>query len=155
MKISFPLAMAMVAALFLFQYLFYIQFQKHSRTFNELHSDSNNLGITTLITSVKAELIEAEKQKMDKNEASMFTLEDFDIEIQFVVKSNLQQTGKANFEFVVVDNTTNIEFQKLHKLKLHMKAVEPQEIISSTPTKSISHKETKVIGQKLLEEARQ
>ncbi len=150
-KLSIPTIIIGLALLLLFQYFFYIRSEGIKKEFYSNQANSEGLGITTLITSVKKELMEAEHQRQAGEQKAMFILEDFDIEIQFIIKSGSQQSGKSNFEFFVVDTSTNIELQKLHKLKIHMKAAPPKTNVFKPAEKRInSNRKTKTIDDELL-----
>jgi len=91
------------------------------------YTDDGKLDIQKLITEVKSELYETEQARIKKGEASLFKLEDFDLEISFVVRANSKQGGSVTYQVVTVDSEIQTGLERVQKLKLHMKAIPPPE----------------------------
>jgi hypothetical protein len=87
---------------------------------------SARLGVKELIEKVKSELVATEKKRIESNEAPLFLLKDFELEINFVVKEGTTQKGDVDFKVVTVGGTSDYTTEQTQKIKLVMTAVPPQ-----------------------------
>jgi hypothetical protein len=87
-----------------------------------------SLGITDLIRRVKADLGAAQADMERHHEMALFRLEDFDLEISFVVRAADGVHAKTGYELVAVEGDSRIESEKVQRLKLHMRVVDPTRV---------------------------
>jgi K+ transporter len=88
--------------------------------------NSTRLGVQELIEKVKSELIATEKKRVEANEAPLFMLQDFELEINFVVKENTTQKGDFDFKVITVGSAADYGSEKTQTIKLRMTAAQPQ-----------------------------
>ena len=93
-------------------------------------SDGGGLGIKDLIRDVREELAESERART-KEEAAMFRVEEFDLEISFIVRADIKQAGKANYQVLTVDTEARTARENVQKLTLRMKAEPPTKGVAS------------------------
>jgi hypothetical protein len=103
---------------------------------------SDTLGVADLVRHVKSELQRAAIQ--GKNEAPLFKLKDFELEVSFVaeVKSN------GGVQFNVVTAGTDVRTERTQKLTIKMDAFQPQRA-NSRPSPGQPHMqktEVEIIG---------
>lgn len=82
---------------------------------------SSELGIKDLILKVKKELAETERDR-PINEAALFKLRDFELEVNFIVKTRHAASGKVDYEVVAVGADTEIGTERIQRIKLRMDA---------------------------------
>lgn len=85
------------------------------------------LGVQELIEKVKSELVGTEKKRVEANESPLFMLQDFELEINFVVKENTAQKGDFDFKVVTVGGAADYGYEKTQRIKLRMSVVQPQQ----------------------------
>ena len=107
-------------------FLLVVMLYNHRRAASTSAKDSAELGVQDLIEKVKSELIKTEQKRIDAEQAPLFELKDFELEVSFVVKTSNKESGKAEFEVVTVGGETEFSSEKIQKIKLHMTAVQPQ-----------------------------
>lgn len=102
------------------------------------HDQEELLGVTDMVRQVKAELEAAEQERIERNEAALFLLESFDLEINFVLRNSSSRSVGFSPQFLVVNENTNVSTEKVQKLRLHMRASPPRgstsEAISGVPS---------------------
>ncbi len=87
---------------------------------------AEGLGVKELIEEVKSELVKSEQSRMAANQASLFELKDFDLEIKFVVNERRTESGKIEYQVVTVGGETTFSSERVQTIKLHMTAVPPK-----------------------------
>jgi len=80
--------------------------------------DTKSLEIEELITKVRCELAMAEKKMRDRGDLQLFELEDFKLELNFVVRSS----GKLEAQVVGVGSALEAGNERVQKLTLNWKA---------------------------------
>jgi len=84
------------------------------------------LGVNELIREVKQELRQASDEMRQNNEAALFQLKTFDLEVSFVARAVATTSGKVTYELVAVDNQLETSSERTQKLMLHMEVLPPQ-----------------------------
>lgn len=105
----------------------------------QVFGGKETLGVQELVQQVKKELMAAEKDMHEKNEAALFALEGMEMEINFIVRAG----GDAKLEVVGIDGGFETSAEKIQKLKLHWKAA--AERVHTTPRGGISTTVTPVV----------
>jgi hypothetical protein len=100
---------------------------RHRRDLSFYSKPNTHLGLQELIEQVKSELIDAEKERINKNQQSLFILKDFDLEIKFTVNEKHEKSGKIEYEVVTIGGNESVSLEKVQTIKLHM--------IADTPSK--------------------
>lgn len=111
--------------------------------------DNRVLGIKKLVSDVKSELYELEKDRIEKQEASLFEVTGFDLEISFVAKAGSQQKSGVEYQIVTADSEIQYGIEKIQKLTLHMKTSEdkePKHYPGSQWPSTIEHEDKSGIG---------
>ncbi|KPK91870.1 MAG: hypothetical protein AMJ94_06240 [Deltaproteobacteria bacterium SM23_61] len=81
---------------------------------------SGGLGVKELIQKVKSELIATEIERRSSNEAALFEIKDFDLEIKFTVNTSRTVSGKIDYKVVVVGGDKKLSSEEVQTIKLHM-----------------------------------
>jgi len=97
-------------------------------------SDNHALGIDELVREVKKELVATEREMREKREASLFELDRFEMELNFVVRSETSSKAGAHTELVTAESEITSGSEKVQRLTLHWKAVEPEKVIGTNQT---------------------
>lgn len=79
------------------------------------------VSISELILSVKDQLQKLEKDRIDSNKASLFKVESFDLELNFIIKKSSSIEGGIKNEVITLNNSSNISNEIIQKIHLHMK----------------------------------
>lgn len=79
---------------------------------------SKGLGIEDLIRRVKSELADAEAKRIRNNEAALFELKEFELEIGFVVQERTTAGGKIDYQVVSVDTGTEVGNERVQRIRL-------------------------------------
>ncbi|MCU0709548.1 MAG: hypothetical protein MUF23_14765 [Pirellula sp.] len=82
-------------------------------------ADDEPLEVKTLIRKVKEELQAAEFERVNQKELPLLQLQDFEMEINFVVRN----AGGVRAEVVGIGSNIDLATEKVQKLKLHWTAV--------------------------------
>jgi len=90
--------------------------------------DTKSLEIEELITKVRCELASAEIKMRERGDLQLFELQDFRLELNFVVRS----TGKLEAQVVGVGSAFETGNERVQKLTLNWKA-NPEERIVTIP----------------------
>ena len=90
-------------------------------------SESSGLGIDKVIRDVKKELVASDQKRIENQEAALFQVKDFDLEIQFVVRESTTTGGEAKYEVITVNTELKDELEKVQKITLHFTAAQPKE----------------------------
>ena len=77
-----------------------------------------------LIEQVKSDLESIDEKRIDKNEAPLFSVETFDLEINFVVRESQSGEVRGEYEVVTVGGRSEFSAEKIQKIVLHLKAAE-------------------------------
>lgn len=123
----------MVSLIILFLFAVRILWYPNLST-TDVHTN-RGMGIKDLLSRVKSELYEAEKERIDKQELPLFELKDFDLEINFVVQKSSKIGGGVVLHVIEVDSEIQTGSERIQKIKLHMTAIPPQ-IYEQEPSKS-------------------
>src|SRR5882724_10665115 len=86
------------------------------------------LEISNLIRQVKSELEIANDKMRQNNEAALFQVKSFDLEVTFVVQATTTSSGNTDFHFVTVDNRLETNSQRTQKMTLHMVVTPPEHV---------------------------
>jgi len=81
------------------------------------------LKIKDLIHSVRNELIESEIERKNKGLAPLFYVDNFKIEVNFVVEKNLHGGGKLNPKIIDVGGDAGYKTEQIHKITLELKTL--------------------------------
>jgi Trypsin-co-occurring domain 2 len=119
-----PMKFDLIIAAIIFLLVALMLFNRWKLATDESGADQG-LGVKELIENVKAELIEAEQNRIKSNKAALFETKDFDLEINFVVNTRRKGTGKLEIQVVTIGGETEISSEKIQKIKLHMTAIPP------------------------------
>lgn len=116
---SLPLAQVLVLVLGTGLLVYWTQ----HRVFDQpLVGPDQPLDIKNLIRKVKQELGEAEAEAIANNELPLFKLEEFEMEINYVIRAS----GGLKAEVVSVGGSSEVGTEKVQKLRLRWSAVPPQ-----------------------------
>ena len=86
-------------------------------------SPDQGLGVTELIKRVRDELAASEKDIQTHNEAALFEVKRFDLEISFVVTASSTVQGGFDYKVVTADSHSDTGSQRVQKLTLHFDAI--------------------------------
>jgi hypothetical protein len=97
-----------------------------NRILGRTQLDNEGLGIQELVRRVQAEVEQSEDSRIRSGIAPLFELNDFDLEINFVVKTRTTAQGELEYHFVTVNSESEVSSEKTQKITLRMKATTPQ-----------------------------
>jgi len=83
-------------------------------------AEEHQLNINSLITKVRDELVAADLQRRKANEASLFQIEEFVLELNFVVKSSTASNAGLKTELVAVGTEHQYAQEQVQKITLKM-----------------------------------
>ncbi len=89
---------------------------------------SKALGVKEFIADLKSELSQLEEERNQKNEAAVFDIVTFDLEISFMVRASSQQKAGVEYQIVTADSEIQNGIEKIQKLTVHMKPIGNQKI---------------------------
>jgi len=92
--------------------------------------DTESLEIEELITKVRCELATAEMKMRDRGDLQLFELDEFKLELNFVVRS----TGKLEAQVVGVGSALETGNERVQKLTLNWKAKPETRVSNILPT---------------------
>lgn len=81
---------------------------------------AGSLGIAPLIAKVRQELAESEIMRIKQGDPPLFKVTEFDMEINFVVRSAASVEGGINVQVVTAGAEQSFASETVHKLRLHM-----------------------------------
>ena len=85
------------------------------------------LGVKDLIRAVKKELAEADQERDESNEEALFKVEQFELEINFMIGRHSTAGAELNVpEFIVIDKESKVAAERVQKIKLMMKVIPPR-----------------------------
>ena len=119
-----PLPLGRVLLLVLLTVLLVYWSQRHALD-RPLVGPGQSLEIKNLIRKVKQELGEAEAEAIRNNELPLFKLEEFEMEINYVIRAS----GGLKAEVVSVGGSSEVGTEKVQKLRLRWSAVAPEQRI--------------------------
>ena len=93
----------------------------------DLTSSEQPLGVKALIQAVKNELYETDKERIEKDEAALFTVENFELEINFIVSNRTKGSAQLGPEFIVVNKEMDVASERVQKIKLFLTVNREQE----------------------------
>ena len=96
------------------------------------------LNIDKLIQQVKLDLEKVDEERIKQQKAALFKVDDFDLELNFVVKqtTSSEASAKPVYELVTIGGKTEVSAEKIQKIKLHMKAIDYSQIETKIPPKN-------------------
>jgi hypothetical protein len=113
MKIDFVFGLIILSVIILAVYV-------HKKDVPLEENKEEGLGVAELINRVKAELMLTEKD----GSAPMFKVKNFDLEINFIVKSRQKAQGGFEYKVITVGGETEASNEKVQKITLRMAALE-------------------------------
>jgi phosphoglycerol transferase MdoB-like AlkP superfamily enzyme len=134
------LLLALVLLLLVPYLLKYLSSQKPALV---MPASRQTLSINELLTDLKTELGQRETEREEKNEAAVFDILSFDLEISFMVRANSAQRSGVEYQVVTADSQIQQGMEKIQKLTLHMKPSGKQQ----EPTKAIAYPDSKAKKQ--------
>lgn len=105
-----------------------------------------DLDIAELIVGVKNELLKAQQHRVQENELPLFEVKDFDLEINFVVRSQSNVTGQLDAKVITVGGEDEYSSEKVHKISLHLTAVSPVPSTGGASRERIPSEGGRVLG---------
>ncbi len=97
--------------------------------------NSVDVDINDVIEQVELSLRAGEEKRIAAKQERLFEVKSFDLEINFVVKTNQSRSGGLETRFIAVSADSQIATERTQKIMLHMD-VAPQRI-SEVPAKSL------------------
>lgn len=100
---------------------------------------SEEYGIKQIINAVRKEIIAAQDEIIQKNEAALFQMETFDIELSFVVSHQSAANLSVDVppKFLVIGADTDYKKEQVQKIVLHFSVLKPTEPINGEIVKEI------------------
>ena len=111
-----------------------LKYLTRGNTSLELPSADRTLGIKQLVADVKSELYQLETERIEKKEAPLFAIKQFDLEISFVARANSRQKGVVEYQILTADSEVQTGAEKIQKLTLHMETIGDTRIPSQLTT---------------------
>jgi hypothetical protein len=94
--------------------------------------NSKGLGVKELISKVKSELVSAEQERINRGDAPLFELKEFDLEIKFVVSQEEKNHEDAKWQLVTVGTESSYSQEQIQTINLKM-AVTPPKYETASP----------------------
>ncbi len=88
------------------------------------------LNLKELIHTVRQELIDSEKERIEKGLSPLFKVDNLKIEVNFVVEKVKKTGGKIDIKIVDVGHDITYSSQQIHKILLELKTCDDSEIDS-------------------------
>lgn len=123
-KITFSLGTGLIIIIVLSLCFFIVNVTQKQCGFRNNKNNEKGLEISTMIRSVKSELIRADSLRIANNEGALFKLRDFSMEISFTVREIYKGGAKVEYKFVTVEGGTETGNETVQKLILHWDAIE-------------------------------
>jgi hypothetical protein len=98
----------------------------HRRTITISRKQPAALGVQELIEKVKEELIKTEEKRISAQQAPLFELKDFELEINYVITASEKESGGFEIKAVTLNSETETTTEKTQKIILRMSAIKPQ-----------------------------
>lgn len=108
--------------------------------------DAPSVDIKDLITSVKSALAQIEQENITKNEAALFEVKDFDLELNFIVRKDEKGSGRIETKVLTFGAEELYGSENVQKIKLHLTAIAGKER-GQPSTKDIPAGEEAVVGE--------
>ena len=86
-----------------------------------------DFSLKSLIRTVSDELIGSQKDRVEKGLPALFEVEEFNIEVSFVVTENRAVGGGFDLKIVKADAGSTYDSSSVHKISLKMKALSPSQ----------------------------
>lgn len=99
-----------------------------NRSISPSGSTDKDLLITEVIRQVREELYNAQVAWNETGENAMFEIDYFDLELSFVLKKSAQAGAKSELQLMAVSSSSQIDTERIQRIKLHMIALPPQRI---------------------------
>lgn len=104
--------------------LAFILFHKYWKSDPASNVTDGTLGVAELIEKVKSDLEKVDRQRIERDEAALFNVESFDLEINFVVKEGQSTSATGEYKVLTVGGTSQVSSEKVQKIVLHLKTAE-------------------------------
>ena len=91
-----------------------------------METETKDLSIGDLITSVTDELLESQAERLKTGGAAVFEVSGLTLEISFVATSSKHGGGGFDIKVIKADAGVKYDQQSVHKITLTLKAVEDQ-----------------------------
>jgi hypothetical protein len=115
---------------------FIIMFRQQSAAIQQ--HENSDLGVEDLVNRLRGELEQMEEDRLSSGKPALFQVRNFDLELDFVIKSSQKQHGKIEYEVVTAEMEREFGNERTHKLTLHMELIPAQIIRSTSPTAGLS-----------------
>lgn len=110
-----------------------------------------SLGVKELIDRVSAELDQVELARRNAGTEPVFKIDNFDLEIAFVIDDTSTTKGEAKYEVVTLGSETTNRRESIHRLTLHVSTIPEQ---AYTVNSSADHIDTSGADVQILPPAR-
>ena len=70
----------------------------------------------------------ADENRISKNEAALFEVKTFDLEINFVAKTTEKESGEIKTELIAISGGNENTVERLQKITLHLETVPPKNL---------------------------
>jgi hypothetical protein len=103
-------------------------FIEHRTDFHlaEASLTDSHLGVTKLIQELRTELEVMEVQRAATGQDAVFRIKNFDLELNFVVKTNSKNKNEIHYEVVTVGMDQELARERSDRIMLHMEMLPPQ-----------------------------
>jgi hypothetical protein len=86
---------------------------------------SQQADIHDIIEKVRSELKQADEDRIRRNDAALFEVKSFDLEINFIAKTTEKQEGGVKTELIAISGGSESSLERLQKITLHLETVPP------------------------------
>jgi hypothetical protein len=111
-----------VVAIVLLLYLGINRVLRHSATLRE---EEIPLKIYPLVREVKEQLTKLNQTMNDSNEAALFAVKNFDLELNFVIRKSTQNEVGFESDIVTIKKGNDINNEQVQKIFIHMEVIPP------------------------------
>lgn len=87
--------------------------------------EPRSISIGDLARSVKTQLQDMDSKRRERNEAPLFALKDFTLEMSFGVKTIDKHTGEVKIEVLTLGSQSEFSKEEIHKIQIHWESVQP------------------------------
>ena len=101
---------------------------KHFAGSAEADEGGQRIEIRPLITEIKKQLIELDRERVNNGELAIFALDSFELELSFAVKSASAESSGGDFELITIEQNESSTQETAQKLKLRWTAVESETV---------------------------
>ena len=112
----------------------YLGWTAAQRTVERSRFSDPGLGLQELIQGVKQELQRADLNRAANDEAALFRLRSFDLEISFGVKAVDKSKGQLEYKVVTIGSEHEFSRETTQKVTIHLDAIGPQKFTEDHPS---------------------